>query len=137
MPTTAQIKCIRGLLANLKMTAEKDDIVLGFTNGRTNSISQMDSSEVKGLIFYLKSRAGQHITQPTDGMLGAIYSMCHEIGWTKKNDVGVTVADTEKVNQWAIQYGYLHKPIKDYTYEELVKLVTQFKKVLTSFYSKF
>jgi len=37
--------------------------------------------------------------------------------------------DMRRVNNWCLKYGYLHKLLDEYTYEELPKLVTQFEEV--------
>jgi hypothetical protein len=37
--------------------------------------------------------------------------------------------DIERVDAWCVTYGYGHKKLKEYTYVEMPKLITQFRAV--------
>lgn len=61
-----------------------------------------------------------------------ILSMCYKMGWTvtKTSLTGrgtYTEPDYERLNNWMLKYSYLHKPLNEYAYKELSRLVTQFK----------
>lgn len=62
-----------------------------------------------------------------------IFSLCHQIGWETYSEKKMKlVVDMAALGSWLYKYGYLHKPLRDYNYEELPKLVTQFNNMVTS-----
>ena len=66
-----------------------------------------------------------------------ILSMCYKMGWTitKTSLDGKGTYDDpdyERLNNWCVKYSYLHKPLNDYAYSELSRLVTQFQSLLYS-----
>lgn len=131
MPTTQQIKCIRGLLAKTGNQGNKETIVEGFTAGRSIHISDLTQEETKGLIDHLQSLDPNKAA--IDKMKGKILYFAHEMGMTKKNKQNKTVADLKKVDAWMLKYSYLHKKLDLYSYPELPKLVSQFEQVYKHF----
>lgn len=65
-----------------------------------------------------------------NNMRRKIFSLCHELGWTK-SDKGKQVVDQKRLNAFLEKRGYLHKPLNFYTPKELPTLVTQFENMLT------
>lgn len=54
-----------------------------------------------------------------------------EIGWTTIHpNTRRMIANIERMGGWIKQYGYLHKPLNQYTASELPKLIHQFKQVV-------
>ena len=71
--------------------------------------------------------------QRMDRMRKRILSICYSIGWTRFNiEKRRHEVDMERLEAWLLKYGYLHKPLNDYTYMELPELVTQAERVLLS-----
>jgi len=131
MITSAQLQTIHVLLNKQGLKDQKDSIVETFTNGRTISSREMMKDEAAALIGHLKS------LEPTEKgalkMRNKILSMAHEMRWTKPSGSGVHIVDMDHVNSWCKSRGYLKKPLDQYLYAELPKLVSQFEAVYKDF----
>ena len=58
-------------------------------------------------------------------------SLCYNIGWVRFDDkLQRNVADLSQLGAWLFKYGYLNKPLLQYSKTELPKLVTQLQNVL-------
>jgi hypothetical protein len=125
--STAQVSCIMAMINKLKLKAQKEHIIMGATDGRTTSTRELTSDEANALIKYLKSQDPDEIG--AEKMRRKIISMAHEMGWKLPN----SKADMERVDNWCVKYGFLHKKLNQYLYNELPKLVTQFESVYQSF----
>ncbi len=63
-----------------------------------------------------------------------IFSLAHQYGWTYYiPSKGRNVVNLDRLNGWMVDYSYLHKPLNYYTPEELVKLVSQWERVVMSY----
>lgn len=111
-------------MGKMKLMPYSKDLAFSFSDGRTESVSQMYSHEAWLLIKHLDDDSGQDAT-PLVKMQRKILSLAHEQGW-KKFDGKI---DMQRVNNWSEKYGYLHKPFNDYKEAELPALVTQFEKM--------
>lgn len=130
------------LIGNLHIDKEtKEELVFQFTKRRTPHSSEMTMEECQALINHLQVLDKQRVsitgTPPprfanttANKMRRKILSMCHEMNW-KENGM----LDWKKINAWLLKYGYLHKSMNDYNEQELPKLVTQFEKLLTTYYA--
>lgn len=104
---------------------DKDELVYGASSGRTTSLRQLTMIEAKGLLSILLE------SDPANNMRKKIYSMAHEMRWVKSSDPGKV--DKQKLDAIVLKYGYLHKKLMSYSYEELPKLVTQVENMLKSY----
>ena len=104
------------------MTVHKADLVLAFTDGRTQSSREMSTIEAQQYINYLKGL--DNTTDAANTMRRKILSMCHRLNWTKESGV-----DMPRINNWCLASSYLKKELNQYTYQELPKLVSQFRTV--------
>lgn len=129
--TKGQIACIHAMVKKLNLTSSKGDIVLGFTDGRTDSVGDMYLDEAKAMIQWLKSQDPEE--QSAERQRRYIISMAHECGYRKP---GTTKVDMVKLDSWCVNYGYLHKKLNQYRQHELPKLVTQFEKVYKDYLNK-
>ena len=133
---------------NLK--AAKEDIVSEASKGRTTSVGKLLFAEADSLIKALKKdepmKKEVNKADPCHKMRGKILSHAHELGWHKKDKNGITIRDPgtqkpkidfDRVNEWCIKFGYLHKKLDRYTYEELPTLVSQFQKVYKNYLNGF
>lgn len=128
MSTARQKSAIFTLLGRHGLMDEKENIIATFTDGRTTSTKEMTDREAREMIQYLMKhnpRAGAE-----DKMRKKVLSMAHEMGWRV---VGTEKISMARVNQWCITYGYLHKPLDQYSYDELPKLISQFESVYAKF----
>lgn len=118
------------MLTKTKMTANKADLVLAFTDGRSESSSDLLASEADGLIKYLK--ALDNNGESANTMRRKIIAMCHRINWTKS----LGKVDMERLNGWCREKSYLKKNLNDYKYNELPKLVSEFTNVYKYYLQK-
>ena len=136
-----QNKMLHALLAHANLTDQKANLVMSFTSGRTDKSSEMNAIEAKEMIAYLRQQIPDIKSNPleakADKMRKKILSMARELGWTvlMTNDEGIKQlkADMLRINAWCAKYGYLHKPLNNYTFEELPKLISQFGKLHEQF----
>lgn len=113
-----QTRTLHALLNNNKMMGQKAALILGFTDGRSESSKDLTYQEAGALINHLKSIDSSH------KMRRRIIKMAHEMGWKLKDSSKI---DIERVNEWCVKFGYGHKPLNDYSPVELPKLVSQFE----------
>jgi len=128
--TSIQNKQLYLLLGQLNINSElKSDMVYTHSNGRVTSSSKMTVSECQSLINYLSSASSDTEEQKScNVMRRKIIANLRKCGYTTG-----TKADMKRINDWCIKYGYLFKPINDYTVKELPILVTQASAVYQSF----
>jgi hypothetical protein len=147
-------KQLHALINQTSMQQAKPYLVESFTNGRTSSTKDMTQYEAIELVRHLKAMLAnkqQPNTSPkpmaqaikaaikpdaerANNMRKKIIALAHQMGWSAYHPVsGRKVADMAHINEWCTKYGYLHKPLNDYTLAELPKLVTQFDNLYKSF----
>lgn len=115
------------ILEKLNLIEERERLALQYSNGRTERTSKLYVNECSELISDLQKQADNS----PDKMRKKILSMAHSIGWQLEVN-GRLVVDMERVNNWCVKYGYLHKRLNSYTAGELVKLVSQFEEMYQS-----
>jgi hypothetical protein len=139
MASQEQVKAIYTLLGKFGLRDEKESIVRSFTANRTDSTRAMKDKEAAALIGHLKSM--DVVDTRSDKMRKKILSMAHEMGWSSsakatEDKQAKRKIDMEHVNNWCKSHGYLHKPLDDYTYNELPRLVSQFEQVYKDYLKK-
>lgn len=136
--TNAQIKTIHTLLPlHIREDKElKQSFVASFTgDDQRSSTKQLTIYEAEEMIYFLKN--GKNCTWAHYAIFDKhnkqhlyLLSLAHQKGWTHYSDNNrKMVADLEAIGSWLRKYGYLHKPLKQYTAKELPKLITQFSKI--------
>lgn len=128
--TTAQIKYVRGLLAKVGLSDQKDDLVRGFTNGRTTHLTEMNHAETNALI---KALVGGETVSPRDMMIRKILSIAHTMKWQLADGK----VDMNRINAWCVKYSKEHKGLDQISNDQLPSVVTQFEKVYSSFLKGF
>ncbi len=120
------------LLNDLGIRDLKEDLVYNATGGRTTSLRESSDEEVELMLDSLISRSPiSKRKEAEDRMRKRILSICYNLGWTKYNSLkSRLVVDMDRLNDWIMKYGYLHKPLDEYDYTELPLLVTQAEKLL-------
>lgn len=127
--TKQQIKAINAFLAKNGLMEEKPAIISNATNGRTTHSTELTLQEAKQVL------AGLLKPKEKDNgpMIRKLFAMAHNLHWiTETNEVQpdgsiIPVKGYARVLAWVEKYGYLGKPLNDYSYDELPKLVTQFE----------
>lgn len=130
--TLTQLKTIHTLFskAGLKDKDDKKSIIRTYTKERSESSKDLTFKEAAALIGHLKTF---DVKDPkADKMRKKILSLAHEMGYKLESGA----IDMNRVNAWTSKYGYLHKPLNSYTYEELPVLVSQFETVYKQFINK-
>ena len=73
-------------------------------------------------------------------MKGKILFLAHEMGWyvegSKRNSKGKLQLDLQRIDNWCLKFGYIKRKFDNYSFEELPKLVTQFKEYVYKDYLK-
>jgi hypothetical protein len=124
--TFQQNKHLHLLLNKLNVDAEnKAVLVYEYTQGRAESSKELTFHEARRLIHDLDQEVKKlNQLQPENRMRKKIFYYFNKCGYTKNDQT-----DVPRVNDWILKYGYLHKPLMDYTAKELPKLVGQAEKV--------
>jgi hypothetical protein len=128
--TGAQKRCIKTMVGKL-VIKDEDAMVMGFTGLRTGSVSEMTVTEGAAMIRHLKSL--DPLEAKADVMRKKLIGMAYtRAGLSARASAKEKRAVIDWLNGWCQQYGYKHKALNSYTYNELPKLVTQFESVLES-----
>lgn len=143
--TATQNKRLHLLITKLGIDAEaKEELVYQFTNQRETSSAKMEVRECNALIGHLEVISGQstaakgkvggyvQTNDASNTMRRKVLSVVHELGW----ELPGGKIDWTRLNAYLFKYGYLHKDLNDYKYEELPTLVTQFENLLRSQYAR-
>jgi hypothetical protein len=129
--TKSQIKVLHAVLIRRGLMDMKPALVSDQSEGRTEHSSDLKYNEMKDLIDRLNK--GYEIKTRTDKeasnkMRRRILSLCFNLGWTRYSIIRLKQeVDYARLHAWMMKYGYLHKAMNEYTYDELTKLVTQFE----------
>lgn len=139
--TKQQIITFNSILKATGQTAEKRAIIADISNGRTTSTKGLLRTELQEWINAMRvaGRKPQPVANdPRKKMVGNIIAMAHEMGVIRRTTkvvpgVGLkTVNDYIGLKKWMLERSYLKKPLDDYTYDELPKLVSQYKNIYLS-----
>ena len=135
--TPNQIKLIHTLLPNhLKEQDAKAEFIHSFTeDDQRTSTRDLSHHEAEEIIYFLKtgkSPTYAHFAtfDQSNRQHRYILSLCHQLNWVRPSAKGKLVADLETLGRWLRKYGYLHKPMKEYSDREFPKLVTQLENIL-------
>ncbi|MCK6649816.1 MAG: hypothetical protein L6Q66_09180 [Bacteroidia bacterium] len=130
--TAKQNGTLHALITKLGIDEEtKADLVAQVSEGRERSSRNLTYNECDKLIKHLQSLVSENHDK-SNRMRRKILSICHEMKWTLPG----SKLDWNKINNWLLKYGYLHKPLNDYTAKELPSLVSQFEGLLNHYYAK-
>lgn len=120
--TPQQNKIIHSLLNQLGLMPQKANLVLSFTNQRTESSKEMHPIEALEFIKWLTNET-KNEAEKANQMRRKILAKAHRIKWEFPNGK----VDVKRVNDWCITKSYLKKPFNQYTFKELPQLVSQFE----------
>lgn len=131
LATAAQKQAMGALVSKLKIQ-DKDALVLGFSNMRTSSRADLTVAEARSLIKHLKDldkEKGQKDAK-CQKMRSYMIAMAYEMyGVPRSNATPAQKRNAlDRLNEWCVDYGHCHKKLDDHEYDELIVLVTQYKK---------
>jgi hypothetical protein len=128
--TTLQLRHLHKLLHDTDQMEIKAALVLQFTEGRSSHSSDMYIGECRELIAHL---------DVTDKQRKRILSVCHQLGWYRRDASGSMVLrngkgilDYDRIDAWCIRSGAYHKSLNKHTAQELSKLIFQIEAVQKS-----
>lgn len=127
--TPKQIGFVRGMLVKVGMAeeADKEELALIYSGGRTKSLTAMTQDETQAAIKYLQSLLNIP-PSPAEKMRNTILSLAHEMKWHRPGTRKINMA---KVDGWCIDK--FKDALDDLPYLELCKAVTAFKAVHVSY----
>ena len=145
--TKEQIGAIHAALHKNNLLQYKAEIIEGTTNCRTEHCSGLSYYEAYDLLKSLnQSGVGSRESGDNSPMLKKLFALCFEMGWITENTVVEdmshelravsyekpttnynlkTKKDYSRVHAWVLKYGYLKKPFRLYTHNELPQLISQ------------
>lgn len=126
-----QIRLIATLLRKADMYDSKASAALMYSRNRTESLRKLTCTEADILIRDLIELSPQPDREKVTRMRKKIIAQCREMRWDKDGKT-----DYERLNNFCLKYGYLHKPMNDYSEKELPRLVSQFEEVYKSYLKK-
>ncbi|MBN8668752.1 MAG: hypothetical protein J0M30_14740 [Chitinophagales bacterium] len=135
---TKQIKAFNSILSKLGLANEKRDIIEQISGGRTRSTKELTWSELQSWLNSAgpatRGLQAAGLPKPDNSrLMSKLFAMAHEMQWitySRVVDTGGKIRnkkDYSHVHAWVEKYGYLKKPLNEYSYNELPKLVTQFE----------
>lgn len=142
---SGRIKRIHAQLAQIGLANDKEykrELVQTYTHGRETSTTGLFADEADLMIGDLQETIGKSLSPDKIKGNQKRKLMCHyahEMMWYKKQSAqdeargAKPELDTERLNNWCIVSGYLHKPWMEYTTAELSKLVWQFQQAHQDF----
>lgn len=107
--------------------AEHHELVSDATRGRTSSLRDLSPQELRALeqrILELVDPAEASMQKQRRKIIAILASR----GCTTPQGA----PDMAHIHAWVERYGYLHKPMNDYTNKELPRLVTQAEAIVAS-----
>lgn len=105
-------------------------MVAGFSGGRTESSKDLLFEEAVLMIRHLEQTDPNY--PAIEKMRRKVLYYAHQMGWQKASASGKLRVDMQRVDEWCKTYGYLKKPLNNYTYKELPKLLSQIEAVYKS-----
>lgn len=118
---------------NLNTKENKQQFAWQYSDGKTESTSALTLMQYKQLIADLQKQV--NTSDAANTMRRKVISRAHEMSWTVRVDAK-NKADMKRINDWCVKFSYLHKPLNEYTENELPKLVTQFDNVYYDYLKK-
>lgn len=104
---------------------ERHTLILAFTDGRTHSTSKLSDYEAEQLIRLLEDPQ----YEASNKMRRKVISRAYEMRWGNPNNRDGRAETMRCIDQWCLNKSYLKKPLNQYEYDELPKLLSQFEEV--------
>lgn len=123
-----QYFAIEKKLRSKGLRTSRHELIESFTEGKKNSLKQLTAREYNEFIQWLnRQNQTQHQKQDwkqskENVMRRKVISLLKSIGYSTAENK----ADMARINQWCIDYGHLHKELKEYkTTTDISKLLFQ------------
>jgi len=127
--TVSQSKKLWALLKRANLAHYREELALGFSEGRTSSTKLLYQEECEEMIAYLQKQLpredSKKVERPKPSKLWRkFFALCYKLGWEKGGKL-----DYPRIDAWCVQYGHCHKPVKQIEESELPKLIIQLMKI--------
>ncbi|MBS4057780.1 MAG: hypothetical protein KGZ82_10730 [Bacteroidales bacterium] len=130
-PTKHMIRCFHAALAKRGIMDMKPLLVSQASDGRTEHCGELTLDEMQRLLRLASPGSQVQVSVDVEAgnrMRRRILSLCYTIGWTSYSATQRrAVVDMARLDEWMVSYSYGHKPMQDYTIDELPRLVSQFE----------
>lgn len=110
-------------LKHVGFNASRDEIIHQFTDGKKCSLKSLSTHEYREMIAWLNQLLQKMKPMAEDRcqiQRRKVIALLVKIGYTKNDK-----ADMDRIYDWVLKYGYLHKPFNTYNVNELSRLVSQ------------
>lgn len=134
--TPQQIKIFHILLHKHGLCEEKAEILKELSGCRVTSTKDLYFEEIQPWINAMNRQVPEQ-EDTRQKMINSLLAMAREMGVViRRNMIGAAgmeyKSDYSRLDAWMLESSYLKKPMKDYTYEEFPKLVSQYKAIYQS-----
>ena len=134
-----QNKQLHTLLAATGMMEQKANLVLGFSDGKSESSKDLTDAQAKEMITYLQSRQAPSfdgvVEAAANKMRRKLISMAYEMHWAKAGEWKAAVA---AIDSFCLSpKGLFKKELQKHNYNELAQAVTQFEMMYKKYLKKF
>lgn len=138
---------VQAAIASKKLQQQKEVLVMSYTDGRTDHVSDMSYEEASQLLTYINNLNQPAAMKPTiagkgeqeNNMRRKILAMCHNMAWYKRDAQGNLILtdeqpqlDFQRIDTFCQNKGPYKKNLQQHSYSELQVLITVFEKVLKS-----
>lgn len=104
---------------------DKKELVLSATDGRTDSIRAMHTSEAIALLSNLNGQADNYEPGTKQKMKRKVLAIAHDLGWELPDGK----VDMKRVNGYCLTRSEAKKTFNDLTVKELESVVKQFQQM--------
>ncbi|NBH90339.1 MULTISPECIES: hypothetical protein [Bacteroidales] len=129
-PPPKQLKMIHTLLSKFGLAGQKENIVLGFSDGRTDSCRDLTMTEAKQLINYLLH------TDEKKRMIKSIWHLAYKMGIIYGDSFEDNKMNAATLNLFCKSRGTVKKDIDKQELSELKKTHRQFEGMYKSYLNK-
>lgn len=122
---------IHSRLQSAGLIVDRAELIEDFTHNKKHSLTELTAWEYNELLNWLNRTfpAGEDVfQQKANVMRRKIIALFRKMEWQVDGK-----ADMERIYAWTLKYGYLHKPLNQYTHAELPQLVTQVETIYTKY----
>lgn len=110
--------------------AERQELIHTFTDGRKEGLKSLTETEYREFCRWIELKFNPNTnSKECDNMRKKIIMLFRKMEYTLPGGK----SDMKAIYSWVIKYGYQKKPLNQYAYNELPKLVSQAEAVYKSY----
>lgn len=122
---------IENKIKRMGVPLERDEWIEQFTEGKKNGLTQLTPNEYREFIVFMNQILKTESVQKDRELVQRrkVIALFAQMGYVTED----LKSDMQRIHNWCIQYGHLHKDLNHYTGADLTKLVTQAQEVYNTF----